>query len=246
MPKKLEDCVRDVRAQGHDKNAAYAICAKSTGWVRTKGGGRRQKKKKKKKTITESAMIKIEQLLENNHFSSLKESYWGNSDNDYLSKYRKGVYAQVTLDPIALERIWRYLKKLNLPLMPMQRAHVTVIYSKNRPKANPRAWDINGAARIKGFGIFGKGTPDQPYVLALKLDSQALQHAHMKWRKDYGLKPTYSKYEPHLTLTYDITRIFPGLKKMSEKQKKVITNIFDKMLVDLPKEIKILKHSVEP
>jgi hypothetical protein len=39
MPKKLEDCVKDVMAKGHSKDEAYGICAKSTGWKRKKGGG---------------------------------------------------------------------------------------------------------------------------------------------------------------------------------------------------------------
>jgi hypothetical protein len=39
MPKKLEDCVSDLKAQGKSESEAYAICGKSTGWVRKKGGG---------------------------------------------------------------------------------------------------------------------------------------------------------------------------------------------------------------
>jgi hypothetical protein len=44
MPKKLEDCVQDLMDKGESKDSAYAICAKSTGWVRKKGGGWRNKK----------------------------------------------------------------------------------------------------------------------------------------------------------------------------------------------------------
>ena len=44
MPKKLEDCISDLKAQGKSEDSAYAICAKSTGWVRKKGGGWRNKK----------------------------------------------------------------------------------------------------------------------------------------------------------------------------------------------------------
>ena len=39
MPKQLEKCVQDLIASGKDKGEAYAICGKSTGWVRKKGGG---------------------------------------------------------------------------------------------------------------------------------------------------------------------------------------------------------------
>jgi len=31
MPEKLERCVRDVKAQGHDDDSAWAICVDSTG-----------------------------------------------------------------------------------------------------------------------------------------------------------------------------------------------------------------------
>ena len=68
MPKKLEDCVSDVMKQQKKegkstkdaKSAAYAICAKSTGWVRKKGGGWR----KKEFHESSSAEYKIEQLLQ--------------------------------------------------------------------------------------------------------------------------------------------------------------------------------------
>ena len=44
MPKKLEKCVRKVRRKSSKKTNPYAVCAKSTGWVRKKGGGWRNKK----------------------------------------------------------------------------------------------------------------------------------------------------------------------------------------------------------
>ena len=44
MPASIKKCVKDVEAQGKDKSAAYGICAKSTGWVRKKGGGWRNEK----------------------------------------------------------------------------------------------------------------------------------------------------------------------------------------------------------
>ena len=44
MPKQLEKCVSDLKSQGKTDSEAYAICAKSTGWVRKKGGGWRNEK----------------------------------------------------------------------------------------------------------------------------------------------------------------------------------------------------------
>jgi hypothetical protein len=48
MPKILEDCVKDLMKKGYDEQSAYAICAKSTGWVKGKGGKWVSKKKKSK------------------------------------------------------------------------------------------------------------------------------------------------------------------------------------------------------
>ena len=44
MPKKLMDCVKELMKKGHDQSSAYAICEKSTGWKRKKGGGWRNEK----------------------------------------------------------------------------------------------------------------------------------------------------------------------------------------------------------
>lgn len=53
MPAKLERCVRHVRSQGKSKSSAYAICVKSTGIKKKKGGGwtkgKRSKSKHKKR-----------------------------------------------------------------------------------------------------------------------------------------------------------------------------------------------------
>jgi hypothetical protein len=49
MPKKLDRCVRKVMRKGYTKSQAYAICSKSTGWVRGPGGKWIKKKKRKKK-----------------------------------------------------------------------------------------------------------------------------------------------------------------------------------------------------
>jgi len=47
VPQKLESCVKKVRRKGYSKSSAYAICAKSTGWRRGKGGKWIKRKKKK-------------------------------------------------------------------------------------------------------------------------------------------------------------------------------------------------------
>ena len=39
MPKILENCIKSLMVKGHSKDSAYAICVKSTGWQKKKGGG---------------------------------------------------------------------------------------------------------------------------------------------------------------------------------------------------------------
>ena len=65
MPKSLMNCVRKVKKKGHDESSSYAICSKSTGWAKKKGGG--WKNKKTNSTFNESLKFDkfINIILEN-------------------------------------------------------------------------------------------------------------------------------------------------------------------------------------
>ena len=232
MPAKLERCVQHVIDQGKDKNSAYAICSKSTGWVKSGAHSWRKKKEVEEAFCSKGAIARIEQIIE--------------ESEDFLSKYRNGVYSSVSLDPVSLQKLQKYLRGVGIDMLPLNKAHVTVIYSKTRPQKQPEAFDIHGYVKPKSFDFFGKGTRNEPYVLALVLDSPELTQAHLKMRREYGLTPTYKNYIPHLTLTYDINRILPGLKNLNPRQRKTIINIFNKMIPELPQKIRILKHKIEP
>jgi len=237
MPAKLDQCVQQVMDQGKDKNSAYAICSnyaicsKSTHWVKAGKHSWRKKKKIQESFCSKGAIARIEQIIE--------------EASDYLSEYRNGVYSAVSLDPTALQKLQKYLKGVGIEMAPLNKIHVTVIYSRSRPQKQPQAFDINGYVTPKSFGIFGKGTSAEPYVLVLEVDSPELQQAHIRMKREYGIKYTYSEYKPHITLTYDINRVLPGLKKLRPKQKKTIINIFNKMIPELPQKIRILKHTVK-
>lgn len=47
MPAKLDRCVKKVRKSGKSKSSAYAICSKTTGIKKKKGGGWRKGKGRK-------------------------------------------------------------------------------------------------------------------------------------------------------------------------------------------------------
>jgi hypothetical protein len=49
MPRALDSCVKKVMRKGYTKSKAYAICSKSTGWVRGSGGKWVKRKKRRKK-----------------------------------------------------------------------------------------------------------------------------------------------------------------------------------------------------
>jgi hypothetical protein len=93
--------------------------------------------------------------------------------------------------------------------------------------------------------IFGKGTPQSPYALVIEMDSPDLQRLHKELKQEYGLRPTFPIYKPHLSITYDIGKVMPGLKRLTSKQKETIENIFSKMIPELPREIKIQSMYVE-
>lgn len=46
MPAKLDRCVTKLIKQGYSKSSAYAICSKSTGYVRNKNNRWIKKRKK--------------------------------------------------------------------------------------------------------------------------------------------------------------------------------------------------------
>jgi 2'-5' RNA ligase len=234
MPKKLEDCVANVKKQMLEKgqdpkkasSSAYAICSKATGW---KKAGKHKWRKGSKTVVTENVITKIQTLIE-----------------EVFSGKEKGIYIEAKPDGMTLQKIWGHLKATGLPVMPAQNAHVTIIYSTRAPSSPIKIKDSQITAKIKGFRIFSQGTPNNPYVLVLELDSPDLRKLHQYYMREYNLKYSYPEYIPHMTITYDLGRIFPGLKKMSSKQKKTIEQIFNKLIPELPQKIKFTKQVLSP
>ncbi len=46
MPEKLDRCVKKLKKKGYEESSAYAICTKSTGYKRAKGGKWNKTKKR--------------------------------------------------------------------------------------------------------------------------------------------------------------------------------------------------------
>lgn len=92
MPKQLEKCVQDLIDSGKDKGEAYAICGKSTGWVRKKGGG--WKNKKTGEVYNESFELVSESFeLVSESFSSL--FFEGNHQTLNWLRDNKGVVDEI-------------------------------------------------------------------------------------------------------------------------------------------------------
>ncbi len=224
MPAKIDRCVKHVMAQGKSKDNAYGICVKSTGIMKT---GKHTWGKKTPATVpvSEAATIKIGHLIQ-----------------EADDRFQNGLYVEAKFDPGALEKIWKLLKKIGFKnMLPVQRAHATIIYSKRQPNKRFVPTSINGIAEPDHFEIFGgRG---KPHLLVLVVKSKELQRKHNYYMKEYQLKHDYGKnYTPHITIVYDIQRLLPGLKLNNPKAKASVENMFNLLIKDMPKQIRILKE----
>jgi 2'-5' RNA ligase len=161
------------------------------------------------------------------------------------ARFPNGLYVSATLDPTGIEKIWRYLKQIGIQTMPINKAHVTIIYSPRPPIGDFKIKDIHGYVKPKAVRIFGKGTRQEPYALVIELDSPELERLRREYMQKYRLTSTYREYVPHLTVTYDLGRVLPGINKLKDKQKKTIENVFSKIIPELPRQIKILNQTAE-
>ena len=74
MPKKLDRCVKRVKAQGKDEQAANAICSNSTGIKRKKGGGWKKTKKKVNESMEKKRMVEFIKNIIDKDFSAANAS----------------------------------------------------------------------------------------------------------------------------------------------------------------------------
>ncbi len=184
----------------------------------------------------------VKEHIKNKVSALIEESQISSREKDFS----RGVYVSVDLDPTQVRRIWDYMKKVGIQVMPIQKAHVTVMFSTTNPKNIPEIKNnFNGTVRPKAIRIFGKGTRAQPYALVVEFDSPDLKRLHDYYKREYNLRPSYSEYKPHMTLSYDIERVMPGLRNLRPKQKETIENIFSKMIPELPKSIRIHSQHLE-
>jgi hypothetical protein len=174
-----------------------------------------------------NALLKISKLLE-----------------ESKGVYDKGIYIEAVYDPGAIDKIWRVLKKVGFKyLLPQNKVHTTIIYSTRPPNKPLKQTSINGYAEPDHFEILG-GHKGKPFVLALILKSNELQKKHKYYMREYKLKYGFHEYKPHITVSYDIKKLFPGLNPKNKTAKKNIENVLNLLIPDMPKQIRILKENV--
>jgi len=224
MPQKLDDCVKAIKKQQlkigksekEASDSAYAICSKATGWVHTTGGKWKQRISKESK-----------ELSENNQ------------------GFKKGIYVEAKLDPIATQKLLNFIKEAGLKnITPANNIHVTIIYSTRAPNGPFKLTPINGFVEPDHFEIFG-GKKGNPYVLVLVVRSNELLRKHKYYMKEYNLKFDYPEYKSHITIAYDLNRLLPGINLNNPKAKTNLENLFNLLIPDLPKQIKLQYESVE-
>jgi len=221
MPKVLERCRQHVMASGKTEKESWKICSKSTGWKRA---GKHKWKKGKEVYVSEATLLKISNLLEES------------------TAYEDGLFIGVNLDPGGLKKIFDIFKKMGFRnLLPINKAHITVINSKKPPKKDFKPLRISGIVEPHHFEILG-GIKGKPFLLALVFKSKDLQRAHDYYLKEFGLHSGFKEYKPHLSIVYDIDRLLPGVKLRDKRTRQSVENMFNLLIKDLPKQIRILNE----
>ena len=126
-------------------------------------------------------------------------------------KTKRGTYSGVKPTQETIDQVGKYLKdnKVPTPVKP-EKLHITILYSrKYLPNYKP-AGKISTPYKCKAtdFTVW-KTSPEDPNepktnCLIVKLDCPELIKRHKDLMKEHGATFDYDKYEPHITLSYDI------------------------------------------
>lgn len=231
-PSKVNQCMSEFGEANMNEGKHYLHCIKKHSPEIVRHGrnpncGIYKEKHQIVTDIKESAIFKIEKLIE-----------------EADQRFKNGLYVSAILEPNGLEKIWKVMKKVGFRnLLPIQKAHITIIYSHRPPYKEFQRTPINGYVVPDHFEILG-GHKNNPYVLALVVKSKELQKKHNQYMKEYKLRYDFKEYKPHITLVYDITRLLPGIKPRNKRAKESIENMFNLLIPDMPKQIRILKEEV--
>lgn len=122
----------------------------------------------------------------------------------YLLESTGGNYVSLEVDDPEIE-----LKLDSGKIVPPGKHHVTLMYSKGTsvpPEKIKKAIEwMTGSrtAKSKSVGIFDSQDNPSLGCIVLKIDSDHLQNIHEELKR-IGLRHSYSEYQPHVTLAYDV------------------------------------------
>ena len=122
----------------------------------------------------------------------------------YILESTGGNYVSLEVDDPEIE-----LKLDSGTIVPSGKHHITLIYSEgtNVPEEkikNAIEW-MTGSRTVKSKSVVVFDSQDNPSsgCIVLKIDSDHLQNIHEELKR-IGLRHSYSDYQPHVTLAYDV------------------------------------------
>lgn len=126
-------------------------------------------------------------------------------------KQQKGTYAGVNYSPETIEHIQTFLKKYKVPNpVAPEKIHTTVLYSRKfLPDFEPRGMlEEPMEAKFMGYHVWKTSPTDkttEPWnCLIMKINCPELKDLHEKYMKEHEATYDYDKYDPHITLSYNI------------------------------------------
>lgn len=142
--------------------------------------------------------------------------------NTLIRKYTgtSGFYAWVNVHPDSIRDIIAFLPELELSDKVLD-FHCTTMYSPEpvplgKINENKRCPDAKFLQSVSVRDITYWEGHKKDGVLVMRLDPTNMQHLHDKW-KALGAQPTFSPYEPHITLKTPVAKT-PGLMRWIKRK----------------------------
>lgn len=121
----------------------------------------------------------------------------------------KGTYAGVKFTPETVEALAAFCKEHNIPnAINADELHSTVLYSrKHCPDYSPiETYDPPCIGKFDAWNVWNTSPTegDSTKCLVLKMECPDLEKRHHELMDEHGATFDYDKYQPHVTLSYNI------------------------------------------
>lgn len=134
-------------------------------------------------------------------------------------KEQKGTYAGVKFDDKTNDTVLKYIKNNKIPNgLPADKMHSTILYSRKfLPSYKPAGeYDEIMKGTPTSFDVWPSSNEDgsSANCLVLKYDCSELAKRHKELMDEHNATYDFPKYEPHITLSYDIGNL--DIKKLPD------------------------------